>query len=56
MTRRRSIEPLGELESAASGTANLMYPILNCVKAYVTLGEIVGSLKKVFGEYPAIRG
>lgn len=30
---------------------NLMYPILDCVKAYATLGEITDVFRDVFGEY-----
>jgi len=47
---------LKRLADRARGTENLMHPILECVKAYATLGEIVGALQSVFGEYPAIRG
>ena len=28
-----------------------MYPILDAVKAYATLGEMIASLRKVFGGY-----
>jgi len=42
---------LDALRAAAGGTDNLMPPILDCVHAYVTLGEIIGALKAVFGEY-----
>ena len=47
---------LAELTRAAAGTTNLMYPILDCVKAYVTVGEICNTLRKSWGEYrePAI--
>lgn len=47
---------LRRVEEEARGGANLMPPILECVKAYATLGEIVKALQSVFGEYPAIRG
>lgn len=49
---RRALE---ELRKAASGSDNLMYPILEAVKAYATLGEICGVLREVFGEYRAGR-
>ncbi|MBI3549863.1 MAG: methylmalonyl-CoA mutase [Elusimicrobia bacterium] len=46
---------LAELAVVARGTGNLLPPIIASVKAYATLGEIVGTLKTVFGEYPTIR-
>src|SRR5436189_119829 len=42
---------LEELKRAARGRDNLMPPLLNCVKAYVTEGEIMAALKEVFGVY-----
>jgi len=42
---------LEELKSAARGSDNLMPPLLDCVKAYVTEGEIMAALKEVFGVY-----
>jgi len=42
---------LEELKTAARGTENLMPPLLNCVKAYATEGEIMAALKEVFGIY-----
>ena len=45
---------LRELESAArrSGRdANLMYPLIEAVKAEATLGEMMGVFRDVFGEY-----
>lgn len=44
-------ERLVALENAARSEANLMYPILDAVRAYATLGEIVGVFRRVFGEY-----
>ena len=32
-----------------------MAPILECVKAGATVGEITGSLKSVFGEYREVK-
>jgi methylmalonyl-CoA mutase N-terminal domain/subunit len=32
---------------------NLMYPIVEAVKAYATIGEICGVMRKVFGDYRA---
>lgn len=45
---------LKELRQVAEGDGNLMYPILNCVRAYCTLGEICDVLREVFGEYEPI--
>jgi methylmalonyl-CoA mutase N-terminal domain/subunit len=42
---------LQRLKEAAQGDANLMFPILDAVNAYATLGEICGVLREVFGEY-----
>ncbi len=45
---------LKELRQVAQGDGNLMYPILDCVRAYCTLGEICDVLREVFGEYEPI--
>ncbi|MCC7355872.1 MAG: methylmalonyl-CoA mutase family protein [Anaerolineae bacterium] len=42
---------LGALAESARGTANLMPFILDAVRAYATLGEIMGVFRRVFGEY-----
>ena len=42
---------LGRLKETASGTDNLMHPIIDAVKAYATLGEICDVMREVFGEY-----
>ena len=42
---------LKALAEAAAGTENLMPRILDCSRAYCTLGEMIGSLKEVFGVY-----
>jgi len=42
---------LEELRRCAQGTDNVMLPILDAVKKRVTLGEICGVLREVFGEY-----
>jgi len=44
-------QTLDRLRIAAQGTENLMPYILDAVRAYATLGEIVGVLKEVFGTY-----
>ncbi len=42
---------LAELKSAAEENRNLMPYLIECAKAYCTLGEMVNTLKEVFGEY-----
>jgi methylmalonyl-CoA mutase N-terminal domain/subunit len=42
---------LGALREAARGTDNTMPYILDCVRAYATLGEIMDVFRQVFGEY-----
>jgi methylmalonyl-CoA mutase N-terminal domain/subunit len=44
-------EKILELKKAASDKRNLMPYILSCVKTYATLGEIMDSLREVYGEY-----
>jgi methylmalonyl-CoA mutase, N-terminal domain len=39
------------LQAAAREDRNLMPPILDCVRAEVTLGEISNALREVYGEY-----
>jgi methylmalonyl-CoA mutase N-terminal domain/subunit len=47
----RVAEKILDLKKAASDEENLMPYILSCVKAYATLGEIMDSLREVYGEY-----
>ncbi len=42
---------LKDLQRAAADEENLMPPLIRCVKTYATLGEIIDSLKEVYGEY-----
>ncbi len=42
---------LAELRAAAQGNENLMPAILECVRAYCTLGEMCDVLREVFGVY-----
>jgi len=53
--RERDNEKVGvtldALRQAAGTTENTMPHILNCVRAYATLGEIMGVFREVFGEY-----
>jgi methylmalonyl-CoA mutase N-terminal domain/subunit len=50
--KRGSVEKyLAALEKAARGSDNLMPVIVDCVRHYVTVGEICKVLREVFGEY-----
>ncbi len=44
---------LQRLEEACRDSENLVYPILEAVKAYASLGEICGVMRRIFGEYRA---
>jgi methylmalonyl-CoA mutase N-terminal domain/subunit len=45
---------LADLKKVAKGDGNLMVPILECVRAYCTLGEMCDILRGVFGEYEPV--
>src|SRR5437867_8459874 len=45
------LQRLGALRAAAEGGANMMPAILDCVRAYATLGEMCDVLRVVFGVY-----
>ncbi|HEX6290558.1 MAG TPA: methylmalonyl-CoA mutase family protein, partial [Herpetosiphonaceae bacterium] len=49
--QERVAEALEALRVAAQGDQNLMYPVLDCVRAYATMGEICDVLREVFGIY-----
>ena len=42
---------LNEIREVSQGSDNIMPALVKAVKSYVTLGEIIGVLKEVFGEY-----
>jgi methylmalonyl-CoA mutase N-terminal domain/subunit len=42
---------LDALRDAARGTTNTMYPLLDCARAYATVGEMCDALRGVWGEY-----
>lgn len=44
-------QSLDRLRLACQGTENVMPYLLDCVRAYATLGEMVGVMKEVFGTY-----
>ena len=52
--QKRVAASVEELKKVAQGQGNLMIPILECVRAYCTLGEICDVLRGVFGEYEPI--
>jgi methylmalonyl-CoA mutase N-terminal domain/subunit len=51
----RVAELLTHLETAAKGTRNLVPIMIECVENQITLGEICGVLRSVWGEYQPIR-
>jgi len=44
---------LAKLKACAQSTDNIFPEILNCVRVYAALGEIIGTMKKEFGEWQA---
>ncbi len=44
-------EKLEKLKQAAKGTENLMPYIMDAIREYASIGEIMATLKEVFGEY-----
>ncbi|RMF95363.1 MAG: methylmalonyl-CoA mutase [Candidatus Schekmanbacteria bacterium] len=48
---KKCAESLAKVEETAKGSGNLMPAIIDAVRDYNTLGEIAGTLKKVFGEH-----
>jgi methylmalonyl-CoA mutase N-terminal domain/subunit len=45
---------LDALRSTARGQGNTMYPLLDCVRAYATVGEMCDALRDVWGEYEEV--
>jgi methylmalonyl-CoA mutase, N-terminal domain len=48
---RRSLDAL---KDAARGTDNTMYSLLDCARAYATVGEMCDALREVWGEYEEV--
>jgi methylmalonyl-CoA mutase N-terminal domain/subunit len=48
---RRALDALRE---TARGSGNTMYPLLDCVRAYATVGEMCDALRDVWGEYEEV--
>ncbi len=42
---------LGELKAAAAGTANVLYPMRDALRALATVGEVCTALREVWGVY-----
>jgi methylmalonyl-CoA mutase N-terminal domain/subunit len=49
--KKKVEETLDDLKKVAEREGNLMYPILECVRCYVTVGEICNLLRSIYGEY-----
>jgi methylmalonyl-CoA mutase N-terminal domain/subunit len=47
----RARDTLAGVEKACRDGANVMPPIIEAVKAYVTLGEVCDVFRKVWGQY-----
>ncbi len=45
---------LDALKATARGTGNTMYPLMDCVRAYATVGEMCDALRDVWGEYEEV--
>jgi methylmalonyl-CoA mutase, N-terminal domain len=45
---------LDALQAGAKGTANTMPLLLDCVRAYATVGEMCDALREVWGEYEEV--
>ena len=45
---------LDSLREAARGNGNTMYPLLDCARAYATVGEMCDALREVWGEYEEV--
>jgi methylmalonyl-CoA mutase N-terminal domain/subunit len=45
---------LDTLRETARGDGNTMYPLLDCVRAYATVGEMCDALREVWGEWEEV--
>ncbi len=45
---------LDALKAAGRGRDNTMVPLLECVRAYATVGEMCDALREVWGEYEEV--
>jgi methylmalonyl-CoA mutase N-terminal domain/subunit len=46
---------LDDVRAAARGTANLLYPLREALRARATVGEVCGVMRAEFGEYDRVR-
>jgi methylmalonyl-CoA mutase N-terminal domain/subunit len=58
LRRRRDADrlqrSLDALRETGRGGGNTMYPLLDCVRAYATVGEMCDALREVWGEYEEV--
>jgi methylmalonyl-CoA mutase N-terminal domain/subunit len=47
-------ETLAALQIVARGSGNTMPPLMDCVRAYATVGEMCDALREVWGEYEEV--
>jgi methylmalonyl-CoA mutase N-terminal domain/subunit len=50
----RVAQTLAALKEVAKGSGNTMVPLLDCVRAYATVGEMCDALREVWGEYEEV--
>jgi methylmalonyl-CoA mutase N-terminal domain/subunit len=50
----RVAQTLAALKEVAQGSGNTMVPLLECVRAYATVGEMCDALRDVWGEYEEV--
>ena len=50
----RVARALDALRAAARGHDNTMYPMIECARAYATVGEMCDALREVWGEYEEV--
>jgi len=50
----RVARALDALRTAARGADNTMYPLLECVRAYATVGQMCDALREVWGEWEEV--
>ncbi|MGH9384818.1 MAG: acyl-CoA mutase large subunit family protein [Vicinamibacterales bacterium] len=50
----RAARALDDLRAVARGRGNTMLPLLDCVRAYATVGEMCDALRDVWGEYEEV--
>jgi methylmalonyl-CoA mutase N-terminal domain/subunit len=50
----RVAQTLAALKEVAKGSGNTMVPLLDCVRAYATVGEMCDALRDVWGEYEEV--